>query len=309
MNKNTSPTDRFWRSPALPYIIGATTLGVCAAIPAAAAWFFVHPLRVLNKTNPRAMLGLDYHRVRFTSADGTRIRAWYIPAPVHTPPRGLIVVCHGYTGNRATMLPYVEFLHKAGYATLLPEFRAHGWSGGSKTSFGIGESLDLQAGLAWVREQDNLRDLPLVLMGESMGASVVLLVAAEDQEVRAVIADSPYACFDVAVEGRFTSLLGDKVGAKVAPSVRRIGERMLGIRSEDISPEKAIVRIAPRPVMLVQGLSDRLIHPDNAYRLMAAAPGNATLWEVPGANHVCSIYLESEEYARRATDFLTQALG
>lgn len=137
-----------------------------------------------------------------------------------------------------------------------------------------------------------------------MGASVVLLVAAETPEVRAVIADSPYARFDMAVEGRFATLLGDKIGPRVGPSVRRIGERILKIRSEDIAPEIAIARIAPRPVFLVQGLRDRLVHPDNAYRLLAAAPGNATLWEVPDADHVCSIYTDHAEYVRRVTTFL-----
>jgi alpha-beta hydrolase superfamily lysophospholipase len=274
-----------------------------------AAWFFLHPPRAFNKTNPRAYCGATYERIRITSADGTRIRGWFVPVKEGVTPRGMAVVCHGYTGNRATMLPYAEFLHRAGYAVLLPEFRAHGWSGGGRISFGIGESLDLHAALDWIGEQEALRDLPLVLLGESMGASVVLLVAAERPEVQAVVADSPYARFDVAVEGRFVSLLGEKVGPRLAPPVRRIGERILGIRSEDIAPEKAIVAIAPRPVLLIQGLADRLIHPQNAYRLMAAAPGNATLWEVADAEHVCSIYLAREEYIERVTAFLQTALS
>ncbi len=304
MTEKNTQSEGFWRSPEMPYILGAAALGVTAAIPTLAAWIFLHPPRSFSKTNPRASLGLPYHRVRFTSADGTRIRSWYIPVARERRPRGMVIVCHGYTGNRATMLPYVEFLHKAGYATLLPEFRGHGWSGGSQISFGIGESLDLQAAMEWIQGEDDLCDLPLILLGESMGASVVLLVAAESPQVCAVVADSPYARLDAAVDGRFVTLLGDKMGLRVAPPVRRIGERMLGIRSEDIAPEAVMAKIAPRPVFLIQGMEDRFINPENAYRILAASPGNATLWEVPDATHCRSIYVATDEYAHRVTEFL-----
>ncbi|MDX1932202.1 MAG: alpha/beta hydrolase [Capsulimonadales bacterium] len=309
MKQKSTEIREFLSSPYFPYIAGATALGLCAAVPAAAAWLFLHPPRAFNRTNPRAGRGLPYDRVRFTSADGTRIRAWHIPAPTETRPRGIVIVCHGYTGNRATMLPYADFLHHAGYVTLLPEFRAHGWSGGSRISFGIGESLDLRAAIEWVQGHEELRHLPLILLGESMGAAVVLLVAAEIPGVCAVIADSPYARFDIAVEGRFITMMGEKVGPRVAPFVRRIGERMLGIRSEDIAPELVVGRVAPRPVLLIQGLADRLIHPRNAHRILNAAPGNVTLWEVPDADHVMSVYLVKEEYARRVLAFLDDVLG
>jgi alpha-beta hydrolase superfamily lysophospholipase len=223
--------------------------------------------------------------------------------------RGVVVICHGYYGNRETMLPYLKFLHQAGYAAFLFDFRAHGWSEGHMAGFGTREPYDLLAALDWVKEREETRDLPLAVLGESMGASVAMLVAAEDKRIQAVVADSPYARFDVAVDGRLRLALGP-AAPLVSPHTKRVGERLLGVRCEEIAPVEAIARIAPRPVLLIHGLDDRLLSPENSSRCIhEAAPGNTTLWEVAGARHVQSVYVASEEYARRVIDFLNSALG
>jgi fermentation-respiration switch protein FrsA (DUF1100 family) len=292
----------------LPFLVGAAAIGIGAALPATLAWAFLHPPRRLHRTNPRAALGVDYERFTFKASDGVSLRGWYVPAPGGKSPRGVVVVSHGYYGNRATMIPYLRFLHQDGYAAVVYDFRAHGWSGGRMATFGCHEPLDLLAALDWVRERRELRDLPLALLGESMGASVSLMVAAEVPEVRCVVADSPYARFDSAVEGRLKIALGP-VAPVVTPRARRVGERMLGVKCEEIAPIEAIARIAPRPVFLIHGLKDRLIIPENSRRIRDAAPGNATLWEVPSAAHVMSVYVAGEEYGRRVLEFLNQAIG
>jgi uncharacterized protein len=293
---------------ALPLAVGAAAVGLGAALPATLAWAFLHPPRRLHRTNPRAALGVDYERFAFKAADGVTLRGWYVPAPEGEAPRGVVVVSHGYYGNRATMLPYLRFLHRGGYAAVTYDFRAHGWSGGRMASFGCHETLDLRAALDWVRERRELRDLPLALLGESMGASVSLMAAAEVPEVRCVVADSPYAQFDSAVEGRLKIAFGP-VAPVITPSTRRFGERMLGVKCEEIAPIDAVPRIAPRPVFLIHGLKDRLIAPENSRRILEAAPGNATLWEVSGAAHVLSVYVAGEEYGERVLEFLNREIG
>jgi fermentation-respiration switch protein FrsA (DUF1100 family) len=90
---------------------------------------------------------------------------------------------------------------------------------------------------------------------------------------------------------------------------QRVGERLLGVRCEEIAPVEAIARIAPRPVLLIHGTRDYLISSENAHRLRDAAPGNAALWEVPGAYHTGAIVVAPDEYERRVLDFLDTALA
>ena len=242
-------------------VFAALAAGVGAVLlaPAGVAWFFTHPPRRLHRRTPHSALGLRFHRVRLVTQDGVRLSAWYVPVEENT--RGLVVVCHGYYGNRAEMLPHLRFLHAAGYATILLDFRAHGWSGGKMATFGASEVWDVRAALDWAGAQSELAGRPVALLGESMGGSVALLVAAGDARVRAVVADSAFARFDSAVEGRVRLMVGARLTARVVPPVRVVGERLLGTRVVDIAPEDAIARIsAPHcPVLLIHGTADRLI--------------------------------------------------
>jgi fermentation-respiration switch protein FrsA (DUF1100 family) len=102
-------------------------------------------------------------------------------------------------------------------------------------------------------------------------------------------------------------MIGARFGARVAPPVQAVGERLLGVRARDIAPEDAAARLRC-PVLLIHGTDDRLIALENAHRLLVAARGNATLWEVPGAGHVQAVRVAPDEYARRVLAFLASAL-
>lgn len=313
---NKNYTDNDDATPAvqerpLHLLIGGAVLGVGAlvaltasvALPAGLAWQFLHPPRKLHVANPRSALGLEYERVRFRTPDGVTLRGWFVPAPDGIAARGMAILCHGYVGNRGEMLAYLQMLHDAGFAAFLFDFRAHGWSGGQRTTFGLHECGDLTAAIEWTTRIPEIADLPLILLGESMGAAVALMTAADDERVRAVIADSPFARFDAAVEARLKLFFGP-VAPVVTPRTRRFGERILGVGCETIAPEDAIARIAPRPILLIQGQKDRVVTPDNARRLYTRSPQNITLWEVPNAPHVRSIYLARAEYEQKVKQFL-----
>ena len=282
----------------IPWLLGAAALAI--SLPAAVAWGFTHPPRRFPRRSPRH-LRAAFRRIRLRTSDGLRLAAWYVPAPA--APRGIVVLCHGYYGNRASMLDHVGFLHPAGYATLLFDFRAHGWSGGSRVTLGAQEKHDLTAALDWISAQPELAELPLTVLGQSMGGAVALLTAANDARVDAVVTDSAFARLDEAVASRLRLSFGP-LAEPLVPPAQRIGESLLGVPCVEIAPDEAIARIAPRPVLLIHGLDDRLIHPENAQRLLCAAPDIATLWEVPGAAHCFSIDVAGQEYAHRVIRFL-----
>ncbi|MBB6051410.1 alpha/beta fold hydrolase [Armatimonas rosea] len=285
----------------LPLVLsGAAAL----AFPAALAWVFLHPPRRRHAQTPRAGLGLDYTRARFLADDGVRLSGWLVPA---AEPRGLVILSHGYTGCRDTMFPYLRFLNAANFSVLLYDFRAHGWSGGQQATLGLTEPRDLQAAIRWVETQPELSSLPLFLMGESMGASVSLLVGAQEPSVRAVVADCGFARMDGPIQKRLETLFGEPMGRALAPATQRFGERLLGTSALRIAPEEAIGKLAPRPVLIVHGTADALVTPDHAHRLYAAGGESATLWLVEGAGHTHSVQT-APDYAERVVDFLEKSI-
>ncbi len=280
-----------------------------AMLPAAVAWFFLHPPRRRHGRNPRTAHGVVFERVRLRAKDGVRLSGWYVPPPEDAPTRGVAVICHGYFGHRGQMLPHLGFLHRAGYSALMFDFRAHGWSGGARTTFGITEPLDLSAAIDWVAQNDELSGLPLALVSESMGAATAILVAAGDQRIDAVVADSSFVRFDGAIESRLSSLLGKRLAGIIAPHAQSVGERILERVCYEIAPVAVVAEIAPRPLFLLQGSDDEVIPRDSLQKLYAASdPATTEIWFISGARHVQGIHTHRDEYSRRVIDFLDRAL-
>lgn len=278
-------------------------------IPAVVAWGFLHPPRRHHRRNPRTAHGVVFERVRLRAEDGVRLSGWYVPPPDNVPTRGVAVICHGYFGHRGEMLPHLGFLHRAGYAALMFDFRAHGWSGGGRTTFGITEPLDLSAAIDWVKANAELTGLPLAVVSESMGAAITLIVAAADERIDAVVADSSFARFDGAIETRLDSLLGKRLAGILAPRAQAVGERILKRVCYDIAPVDVVGQIAPRPLFLLQGSADEVVPPRSLEELHTASNhAHTQVWQIPGARHVEGIHAHREEYGQRVVAFLEGAL-
>src|SRR4051812_26295097 len=70
--------------------------------------------------------GSKLEPVSFRATDGLLLRGWYV-----TPRNGaVIVVLHGWSSNRAGMVPEAEMLTRAGFGVLMFDWRAHGQSEG-----------------------------------------------------------------------------------------------------------------------------------------------------------------------------------
>lgn len=104
--------------------------------------------------------------VAFRAADGTRLEAWLMR---HAEPRGTVLVFHGYSASRASMLDEAAEFFRLGYHVLLVDFRGCGGSDGTTTTLGYLEAEDVVAAVEYVRQNGLPR--PLVLYGQSMGAA------------------------------------------------------------------------------------------------------------------------------------------
>ena len=72
---------------------------------------FQFPDRENGNLTP-ASFELPFEDVAFRSADGTELKAWWVPA---SPGKGTVVMVHGLNRSRIEMVRRVPFVH-AGYA-------------------------------------------------------------------------------------------------------------------------------------------------------------------------------------------------
>ena len=276
-----------------------------AGLGAALAWNTMRPYRRTPIETPE-IYGLDYQAFTFQSQDAVRLAGWYVPASSHAP-HGVIILCHGIGGSKDAMLDSARYLHNAGFAAILFDFRARGESGGNNCTLGFRETDDLQAAVQWAERTPELQGAPIGVMGESLGAATAIMCAARTPQIRAVIAEAPFAQLDRAVDSHFRELVGSFAPLFSKPT-QWAGEIAIGRRAADISPLRDIARIAPRPILIIEDAQDSLFPAAHTRALFDAAGKPKEIWTVAGAGHCGAAYAAPDEYARRIIAFFTDNL-
>jgi fermentation-respiration switch protein FrsA (DUF1100 family) len=249
---------------------------------------------------------LPVEAVSFQNPAGQALGAWFLPPPAHVASAPVALICHGFGTNRREGQDLLPWLHTAGYGALLLDFQAHGESAGRYTTVGLREVDDFLAAVRYLR--DRLGDAPpIVAIGFSMGASVAIMGAARCPDIRAVVADSPFATLSRAVARSFRIFF--RLPPRLfAPPTVWFAEWMAGARVGTVRPIDAVAALAPRPLFIIQGLDDPIVDPDDALLLYAAAGEPKTLWRLEGCGHVQARSLCQDEYRARVLGFLETAL-
>jgi dienelactone hydrolase len=106
-----------------------------------------------------------------------------------------VVMAHGFSGTRDDALPgYAEAFQQAGYAVVLFDYRHFGASTGQpRQLLDIARQQDdYRAVVDWARHAEGIDPDRIVLWGSSFSGGHVLVVAAGDPRIAAVISQAPY---------------------------------------------------------------------------------------------------------------------
>jgi alpha-beta hydrolase superfamily lysophospholipase len=139
-----------------------------------------------------------FESLHFNSKDGLAITADYYPV---SDPKGFILLCHRSHCNRgeyretAPQLNALEFSclaidQRSGMKvfSVTNETAARAMLKGLPTGY-LDSRQDIEAGVDYAYELNDSR--PIILLGSSYSASLALLIAAQTDKVKAVIAFSP----------------------------------------------------------------------------------------------------------------------
>ena len=253
-----------------------------------------------------ADFGLPAEDVTFASRDSTRLAGWFIPAAAERGPA--VVLSHGHGRSRAELLPHANFLHHAGYAVLAFDYRHRGESAGDAVTMGLREQNDLLGAIDALAARPEVDAGRIGVVAVSMGSVVAILVAADDERVRALVAECPYATRDV-VMTRALRYFFHLPRFPFAHLAHWLIERRLGQSMDVADAIDHIARFSPRPLFLIADEEDAVLGPEDTARLFAAAQEPKRYWLIPGAGHSRGWQAAPEEYELRALDFLNEALG
>jgi fermentation-respiration switch protein FrsA (DUF1100 family) len=266
-----------------------------------------------------AAWGLVYQTVSFPSrSDHLLIRAWLMPGLLPDGKQTLqrtIIMVHGIPGNRSAVLRVGAALVQHGFAVLALDLRGYGESASAPRSLGEFEQRDILGGVDYLRSGT----LPFPQLGRpraiggwgvSLGASVLLLAAAAEPAMRAVVSDSGFADATALVRSRWQQ---QGLPPWLLPGTLLAGRLLYGVNYDQARPVAVVAQIAPRPILFIHGTADTTVPVANMDQLVAAAskPPNAHVqtWKVPGAQHIQAFSLMPEVYVQRIVAFYQSALG
>lgn len=229
------------------------------------------------------------------------IDGWYLAGqePV------VVIIFHGYGRDHTRAWRYAQFLRAAGYGVLAPDFRSSRSRHRLPTTLGRHELADAEATLAWVESRPETRGARVALLGESLGASVALVLAARHPEIVAVVADCPFASAKRALEDAIERWF--HLPHAFAVPACRVGEMLTGCDPCALNVVAAAESLRSRPLFLIHAARDDRFSTEQARDLWRAAGAKDELWLVD-TGHTEAWQSHREEYERRVIAFLDRAL-
>lgn len=274
----------------LPFI--TSLVAICLFLSLWGFYFAIRPIRITSHLSPKDY-AIPFEPVSFTTDDNINISGWFIPAKNKTAKT--IILMHGYPADKGDILPGTLFLHQQ-YNLFYFDFRYLGESGGSYSTLGKNETLDLLAAIKFL-ESRGIKDV--IVWGFSLGGAVALMTAPLSKNISCIISESAYARLDWLANDYYRIPL---LKYPLAQLTRLWGILFLGYDIKDVSPVQSAEKITV-PVLLIHSTHDQVIPVEHAYALQNALKYNvnATTRLIEQYNHG----ERSDDTKQAITTFLT----
>jgi len=247
--------------------------------------------------------GMNFESLTLTTGDGLKLAAWYVPSQNGAA----IIMQHGYKSDREEMLEEAAMLAKHGYGIMLVDLRAHGLSEGDLITFGRLETQDVDAAYTYLLTRPDVDAERIGALGNSMGAVTLLLYAAQNPQIKAVVSDSAFSSLEDEI-GKGVEVMTGLPAFPFAPMIRFFAEQQAGFGASEVAAVEHIDEISPRPVLILQGGADSLVPTDSGQKLYDAAGEPRELWFDPELDHVQFSAKRAEEYEARVVAFFDRYL-
>lgn len=268
-------------------LLRLTCIVVCLACAGCSGLFF-WPMKPWVQ-NP-ARLGLAYEDVILMTEGGRRLHGWWLPATGEV--RGTVYFLHGNAQNLSTHIASVRWLPAQGYNVFAIDYRGYGLSEGRPRLPAVLE--DVQAGLDWLHHAGRLGDRPLVVLGQSLGASMAVPVLARHRNralVRCAVLDSPFTGYrDIATDAMRRSWLLRPVRPLLLPL----------LPGHDIDPATHVAALT-MPLLFLHSREDEVIPFRHGQTLYDAAPAPKEFQPLTGPHNAA---LRSPAVRQRVREFL-----
>jgi uncharacterized protein len=248
--------------------------------------------------------------------------------------RATILICHGFMCDKFDIgfLRRTVFPH---YNVMVFDFRAHGENVDEEQccTFGRDEAFDVIGAVNYLKSRDDIKHLPRIAYGFSMGAAAAIAAQAKDPSLfEALILDCPYDATDTVIKRSLDKLTfslfgysfeipGKTLLAKFAynsfvqscikmllKTVASIDVMKTNTQIYPFSPAEAVKNIYA-PCFFIQCKNDEKVPVKSAKLLFNNAQGYKRLWITEGRRHYDSIFYNPDKYMYKVNAFIMTVLN
>jgi alpha-beta hydrolase superfamily lysophospholipase len=259
-------------------------------------FFGINNPRPANKTKPAGY----YEVIELQS--NKKIECWYLHknnSPKTDTAKGVVILCHGYAGEKSSMLDKAAIFDSLGYNTFLLDFMGSGGSEGNATTIGYDEAAQVKTAYDYLENQ-GVNDI--YLCGISMGA-VAIMKAMNDYDLQpaGVIIECPFGTMYQTVAARFKNM---KIPAfPVAGLLVFWGGLQNGFWAFSHNPIRYAKHITC-PTLLLFGEQDENVSRQEIDNIFYNLAGPKTLKTYPRAGHENYLTKYKTEWTQDVANFL-----
>jgi pimeloyl-ACP methyl ester carboxylesterase len=245
--------------------------------------------------------------------------------------KATILICHGFMCDKND----VQFIRTmfADYNTFTFDFRAHGeLKENQYCTLGQDEAYDVIGAAEYIKSQPDLKDIPLIVYGFSMGAaSSILAQSIQPNLFTAAIWDCPFDSTEKLVARNIDHLKISLFGYEIPmpgkwilhryafnpyvqsilkaslKAIAKVDSCSINTRIACVNPEQAIKRVSI-PTYFIVCKHDEKAPVEAVQSVYEGAAGFKRLWITEGRRHFDSFFKQPEKYMHKIRHFIDSVL-
>lgn len=202
------------------------------------------------------------------SDDGYRIHV--LETKPEGAPKGAIICLTGIESPSVTYFyGHARLFRELGLVTLMPEVRGHGLSDGDRICLAYQERADVKAVSDYVKS--TYADIPLIVMGLSMGASIAINSIGSNDDIDALVSVSAFTSVEDLLSGYIGNVISRPLAWLFKWPTSVYSSFKFGVNAFKESPLRSISQLKGRPALMMHSRQDSQVPYACFERLTAAA--------------------------------------
>lgn len=258
---------------------------------------FYHPDSREFVTPDKVEVVYDEYKVK--TADQVSIALWHMK-PKTPPGKAVVVQFHGNAENMSSHFLSAVWLTAVGFHVVSFDYRGYGKSDPVNPNR-VGCIEDGVAVLKWIEQTGDLKDLPLFVLGQSLGGAVAVPVLAmsKPKRLKGLILDSTFSSYRTITRSKLAATW----------LTWPLQWPLSFLVTDDYSPIDSIAAV-DAAVLSVHAPADPVVPYELGRELFDAATSqDKVFWDIKLGGHTAAFGLEESKYRDDLVVWLEQRLG